>query len=86
MTDYFHRDLTPTVFSALEEMPVVVITGLRQTGKTTFLRKQPGLARRRYVTFDEFPQLAAAKSDPEHFLSSEEPMIIDEAHRCPEMG
>jgi predicted AAA+ superfamily ATPase len=39
----------------------VVITGLRQTGKTTFLRKQPGLARRRYVTFDEFPQLAAAR-------------------------
>ena len=62
MTGYFYRDLAPAVFSALEEMPVVVITGLRQTGKTTFLRKQPGLARRRYVTFDEFPQLAAAKS------------------------
>jgi predicted AAA+ superfamily ATPase len=44
MTDYFHRDLAPTVFSALEEMPVVVIIGLRQTGKTTFLRKQPGNA------------------------------------------
>jgi len=42
-------------------MPVVVITGLRQTGKTTFLRKQPGLAWERYVTFDEFSHLAAAR-------------------------
>jgi predicted AAA+ superfamily ATPase len=46
MTDYYHRDLAPTVISAIEEMPVVVITGMRQTGKTTFLRKQPGLSPR----------------------------------------
>jgi uncharacterized protein len=85
MTDYYHRDLASTVISALEEMPVVVITGMRQTGKTTFLRKQPGLTKRRYVTFDDFPQLAAAKSDPEQFVSSEEPLIIDEAHKCPEI-
>jgi len=85
MTDYFHRDLAPTVISAIEEMPVVVITGMRQTGKTTFLRKQPGLTRRRYVTFDDFPQLAAAKSDPEQFVSSEKPLIIDEAQKCPEI-
>ena len=77
MTDYFHRDLAPTLISALEEMPVVVITGMRQTGKTTFLSKEPGLSKRRYVTFDDFPQLAAAQSDPEQFVSSEEPMTID---------
>lgn len=85
MTDYFIRDLAPTVISALEEMPVVVITGMRQTGKTTFLRKQPGLTKRRYITFDDFPQLAAAKSDPEQFVTPEEPLTIDEAHKCPEI-
>ena len=81
MTDYFDRDLAPAVISALEEMPVVVITGMRQTGKTTFFRKQPGLTKRRYVTFDDFPQLAAAKSDPEQFVSSEEPLIIPQGWR-----
>jgi len=85
MTGYFHRDLAPTVISALEEMPVVVITGMRQTGKTTFLSKEPVLSKRRSVTFDDFPQLAAAKSDPEQFVSCEEPLTIDEAHKCPEI-
>ncbi len=85
MTDYFPRDLAPTVISALEEMPVVVVTGMRQTGKTTFLRKQPGLTKRRYITFDDFAQFAAAKSDPEQFVAPEEPIIIDEAHKCPEI-
>jgi hypothetical protein len=85
MTEYFHRDLAPAVIAALEEMPVVIITGMRQTGKTTFLGKEPALTKRRYVTFDDFPQLAAAKSDPEQFVSSEEPLTIDEAHKCPEI-
>ena len=85
MTDYFRRDLAPTVIAALGEMPVVVITGMRQAGKTTFLSKEPALTKRRYVTFDDFPQLAAAKSDPEQFVSSEEPLTIDEAHKCPEI-
>jgi uncharacterized protein len=85
MTDYFCRDLAPAVIAAIEEMPVVVITGMRQTGKTTFLGKEPALTKRRYVTFDDFPQLAAAKSDPEQFVSSEEPLTIDEAHKCPEI-
>ncbi len=85
MTDYFRRDFASSVLSALEEMPVVVITGMRQTGKTTFLQREPGLTKRRYITFDDFAQLAAAKSDPGHFVTPEEPIIIDEAHKCPEI-
>jgi predicted AAA+ superfamily ATPase len=85
MTDYFNRDLSSPVFEALGEMPVVVITGLRQTGKTTFLQRQPGFGQRRYVTFDDFAQLEAAKSDPDGFVSDEGPLTIDEAHKCPEI-
>jgi predicted AAA+ superfamily ATPase len=85
MTDYFNRDLSSSVLEALGEMPVVVITGLRQTGKTTFLQRQPGFGQRRYVTFDDFAQLEAAKSDPDGFVSDEEPLTIDEAHKCPEI-
>jgi predicted AAA+ superfamily ATPase len=85
MTDYFNRDLSSPVLEALGEMPVVVITGLRQTGKTTFLQRQPGFGQRRYVTFDDFAQLEAAKSDPDGFVSDEGPLTIDEAHKCPEI-
>ncbi len=85
MTEYFNRDISKAVLEALKDMPVVVVTGMRQTGKTTFLQKQPGLEHRRYVTFDDFAQLAAAKSDPDLFVGSDEPLSIDEAHKCPEI-
>ena len=66
-------------------MPVVVITGMRQTGKTTFLCSQPDISGRTYVSFDDFAQLEAAKSDPEGFIQREKPLTIDEAHKCPEI-
>jgi predicted AAA+ superfamily ATPase len=40
--------------------PVVVITGLRQTGKTTFLQHQFSPEERRFLPFDDFAQLSAA--------------------------
>jgi uncharacterized protein len=85
MTSYLERELTSTVLSAIGEMPVVVITGMRQTGKTTFLQRQPEFKKRRYVTFDDFPQREAARSDPDGFVSSGGPLTIDEAQKCPEI-
>ena len=85
MTKYFERDILPTVLSALEDMPVVVITGMRQVGKSTFLREQSQLSKRRYVTLDDFAQLEAARVNPESFLDVGEPLSIDEAHKCPEL-
>ena len=66
-------------------MPVVVVTGMRQTGKTTFLCSQPELGDRTYVSFDDFAQLESAKSDPNGFIRREKPLTIDEAHKCPEI-
>jgi len=85
MTKYFERDLAPTVLSALKNMPVVAITGMRQTGKTTFLQHQFPPEVRRFISFDDFAQLSAAKSDPDRFVNSDEPLTIDEAHKCPEI-
>jgi hypothetical protein len=85
MTAYFERDLASTVLRALKNMPVVAITGLRQTGKTTFLQHQFSSEARRFISFDDFAQLSAAKSDPDRFVDSDEPLTIDEAHKCPEI-
>lgn len=85
MTAYRPRDLAPAIQHALEEMPAVVLTGMRQAGKSTLLCEDPRLKHRRYVTLDDFAQLQAAKNDPESFLRSDEPLTIDEAQRCPEL-
>jgi predicted AAA+ superfamily ATPase len=82
---YRPRALARLVREALEDMPVVVVTGLRQSGKSTFLQKEKGLAGRRYVTLDEPAQLAAARSDPAALVRSDEPITIDEAQKCPEL-
>jgi len=50
MTGYFQRDLAPAVGKALRNMPVVVITGLRQSGKTTFLQHEFPTDKRRFIT------------------------------------
>ncbi len=85
MTDYHPRDIADAVRTALENMPVVVVTGMRQTGKTTFLCSQPDLSDRSYVSFDDFAQLESAKSDPDGFIRRDQPLTIDEAHKCPEI-
>jgi uncharacterized protein len=85
MTDYNARDISTEVVHTLKSMPVVVITGMRQTGKTTFLKSDPASKDRIYISFDDFAQLEAAKSDPDGFVSQHNPMTIDEAHKCPEI-
>src|SRR3990172_4045410 len=82
---YLERDIAAAVTEALREMPVVVVTGMRQTGKSTFLQNQPELKGRRYVTFDDFSQMEAAKADPDGFVNTDDPLTIDEAQKCPEV-
>src|SRR3990172_5387516 len=85
MTAYRHRALGGLLRDALADMPAVVVTGLRQAGKSTFIQHEPFLAGRRYVSLDDFAQLLAARGDPEAFVRSDEPLTIDEAQRCPEL-
>ena len=85
MTAYMERDIIPAVLSALRDMPVVVITGMRQVGKSTLLREQPQLAGRHYITLDDFAQLEAARENPDFLLNSGERLSIDELQKCPEL-
>lgn len=82
---YIKRDLIEAIQDALKAMPVVVITGMRQAGKSTFLLNEPVLKKRRYFTFDDFSHLEAARRDPEYFLLQDEFITIDEAQKCPEI-
>ena len=85
MTDYRERALSAQLAAALADMPVVVMTGMRQTGKSTLLQRDATLAARAYVSLDDFAQLEAARRDPEEFLDRPGPVTIDETQRCPEL-
>lgn len=65
--------------------PVLLLTGARQVGKTTFLRNLAG-EKRRYVSLDTIDVQARAKSDPRLFLADNPPpVIIDEIQNVPEL-
>ena len=84
MTGYLAREITPRLEKALHQLPVVVLSGLRQTGKSTLLQNEATLARgHTYRTLDDFATLAAARSNPEALL--EGAAILDEVQQCPEL-
>jgi predicted AAA+ superfamily ATPase len=85
MTAYLKRELADMVARALGQMPVVVVSGMRQVGKSTMLLHDPALRNREYIDLDDFSLLEAAKTDPEGLLSRAKFVTIDEAQRCPEL-
>lgn len=85
MTPYLPRELSTLVSAGLAALPAVVVTGLRQAGKTTFLQQDPALRGRRYLTLDDFATLQAARSAPESLVAGDEPVTLDEVQRSPEL-
>ncbi len=83
MTAYLERSAQERVRAALAAMPVVVLTGLRQVGKSTFLQRTDGLRDRLYVTLDDFASLEIARNAPETLVTQDRPVTIDEAHKLP---
>ena len=58
MTGYLLREITPRLVRAQRQMPVIVISGLRQAGKSTLLQNEPALARKHACrTLDDFATL-----------------------------
>ncbi|HRY50413.1 MAG TPA: ATP-binding protein [Candidatus Paceibacterota bacterium] len=84
MTTYLPREITSRLERALRQLPVIVLSGLRQAGKSTLLQNESSLVNGHvYRTLDDFATLAAARSNPESLLT--EPTILDEVQRCPEL-
>lgn len=81
------RHITPKLFEALDYMPIVLLRGARQTGKSTLAKLICSLEKKyHYLSFDHLPSLIAAKNDPVSFISRlEKPVILDEVQRVPEL-
>ena len=85
MTRYREREMARAVEAGLKAMPAVVVTGMRQVGKSTMLTRHRALGKRRYLTLDDIGTLEDARRDPDAFVHSAVPLTIDEAQRAPEL-
>ena len=81
---YFKRQAEKQLKYLAKHFPIVVVTGARQTGKTTLIRKIAGDIT--YITLD-YPKIRElARNDPELFLQQyKPPLVIDEIQYAPEL-
>ena len=82
---YIDRDLSDKISSLSEEYSCIIVTGPRQVGKTTVLKKiMP--ENMSYVTLDDLEERRLAKNDPAMFLQLHPlPVLIDEVQYAPEL-
>jgi predicted AAA+ superfamily ATPase len=83
---YVERNILSLLKTSLEHFQAVLLTGPRQSGKTTFLRHQLGDIAE-YVTFDDPMERMFAKEDPNAFLDRFErkSVILDEIQYAPHL-
>jgi predicted AAA+ superfamily ATPase len=76
------RALEASLTSALRTFPVVVVTGSRQTGKSTLVRPLDG---RPYLTLDNLEILERARQQPDALVRNSERLTLDEVQRSPDL-
>ena len=77
-----NRTLASFISDVFRVLPVITLTGPRQSGKTTLCREQfPNLP---YVSLEDADTLAEVQTDPKAFFNRHpKGVIIDEAHHFP---
>jgi predicted AAA+ superfamily ATPase len=80
---YHPRAIQDTISSLVERHPVVVLTGARQTGKTTLLARLFQAPEWKTISLDDMDQLELARSSPNDLLAASTGVVVDEAQLAP---
>ena len=86
--EYISRHMESRVLELSRSFSAILLTGPRQAGKTTMLRRlaEQENRGRRYVTLDDLTERELAKHDPALFLQLHRPpVLIDEVQYAPEL-
>jgi len=84
-TEYIQRSIEPVLETAAAEFPALVLTGPRQSGKTTVLKRLFG-ERYEYVSLEALDTRALAAEDPRAFLRLHgPPVMLDEVQQAPHL-
>jgi hypothetical protein len=86
--EYISRHLENRILEISKSFPAILLTGPRQSGKTTMLRRlaEKENIGRGYVTLDDLAARDMAKNDPALFLQLHTPpVLIDEVQYAPEL-
>ena len=85
MDNYISRDLEKKIIAASKEYSCILITGARQVGKSTVLKKLMEKEREE-VSLDDMVERKLASKDPALFLQMHStPILIDEVQYSPEL-
>lgn len=86
--EYISRHLEDKVLNLSKSYSAILLTGPRQSGKTTMLKKlaEKENIGREYVTLDDLSLREMAKNDPAMFFQLHKPpILIDEVQYAPEL-
>lgn len=80
------RLLEPQLAALLGSFPAVVVTGARQTGKSTLVQQATGRPPRTYLTLDDLEILERARLQPAALVDAAAgPLTLDEVQRSPDL-
>jgi len=82
---YLQRTAERSLLEMTKRHPVVVLTGARQTGKTTLLDHLFEDEKWRRISLDDLDSLELAMEAPEDLLAGAEKVIIDEVQKAPKL-
>ena len=83
---WIERSIEQRLRNLTNRRPAVLLTGIRQSGKSALLKKM--FPESRYVTFDHYHNIEAAMASPARFLedlSEENQVILDEVQYVPDL-